>query len=145
MTQQPIHALDGVRVCFPREVFGRPDEIVGMPMIRRIKPCVNMANFIREFLEVFCFSSSNLKSNKPLCGAVYRGPEPDVFLKFMHNSSSSKTSTFSSFLGTFSNFAPAFFTQFMTETWLTLRILSILLKPFPSKYNCIAFRLICSG
>ena len=80
MTQQPIHALDGVRVCFPREVFGRLDEIVGMPVIRRIKPCVNIANFIREFLEVFCFSSANLKPNKPLCGAVYRGPEPDVFL-----------------------------------------------------------------
>ena len=73
-----------------------------------------MANFIREFLEVFCFSSANLKPNKPLCGAVYRDPELDVFLKFIHNSSSSKTSTFSSFLGTSYNFAPAFFTQFMT-------------------------------
>ena len=145
MTQQPIHALDGVRMCFSSEMFCGGDEIVGTPMVRRIKFCVNMANFVREFLEVFCFSSSNLKHNKPLCVAVYCGPEPDIFLKFMHNSSSSKTSTFSSFLGTFSNFAPAFFTQFMTETWLTLRILSILLKPFPSKYNCIAFRLICSG
>ena len=145
MTQQPIHALDGVGMCFADEMFCGDDEIVGMPMVRRIKSCVNMANFIREFFEVFCFSSANLKPNKPLCVAVYCGPEPDVFLKFMHNSSSSKISTFSSFLGTFSNFAPAFFTQFMTETWLTLRILSILLKPFPSKYSCIAFRLICSG
>ena len=145
MTQQPIHALDGVRVRFASDMFCWGDNFVCMPMIRRIKLGINMTNFTRKFLEIFCFSSANLKANKPLCGAVYRGPEPDVFLKFMHNSSSSKTSTFSSFLGTFSNFAPAFFTQFMTETWLTLRILSILLNPFPSKYNCIAFRLICSG
>ena len=80
MTQQPIHALDGVRVCFSSEMFCGGDEIVGMPMVRCIKSCVNMANFIREFLEVFCFSSANLKPNDPLCGAVYRGPEPDVFL-----------------------------------------------------------------
>ena len=52
----------------------------------------------------------------------------------MHNLSSSKTSTFSSFLGTFSNFAPAFFTQFMTETWLTLSIPSSLLKPLPPEH-----------
>ena len=116
MTQQPIHALDGVRVCFSSEMFCEGNEIVCMPMVRRIKSCVNMANFIREFLEVFCFSSSNLKTNEPLCVAVYCVPEPDIFLKFMHNSSSSKTSTFSSFLGTYSNFAPAFFTKFMTET-----------------------------
>ena len=31
-------------------------------------------------MKVFCFSSSNLKTNKPLCGAVYRGLEPAVFL-----------------------------------------------------------------
>ena len=80
MTQQPIHALDGVRVCFSSEMFCGGDEIVYMPMVRRIKSCVNMANFIREFLEVFCFSSSNLETNKPLCVAVYCGPEPDVFL-----------------------------------------------------------------
>ncbi len=49
-----------------------------------------------------------MKADKPLCGVVYFGPEPDIFL-FIYNSSSSKTSTFSSFLGTFSNFAPAFF------------------------------------
>ena len=145
VTQKSVHALDGICVCFSSEMFGRVDEIVGMPMVRCIKFCINMANFIYQFLKAFCFSSSDLKANKPLCSAIYCGPEPDVFLKFMHNSSSSKTSTFSSFLGSFSNFAPAFFTQFMTETWLTLRILSILLKPFPSKYSCIAFRLICSG
>ena len=75
-----------------------------------------MTFFICKFLEVFRFSSTNLKADKPLRGAVYCGPEPDVFLKFTHNSSSSKTSTFSSFLGIFSNFAPALFTQFMTET-----------------------------
>ena len=97
MTQQPIHALDGVGMCFADEMFCGDDEIVCMPMVRRIKSCVNMANFIREFLEVFCFSSANLKPNEPLCGAVYCGPEPDVFLKFTHNSSSSKTSTFSYF------------------------------------------------
>ena len=38
-----------------------------------------MANFIREFLEVFYFSSANLKPNEPRCVAVYCGPEPDVF------------------------------------------------------------------
>ena len=110
MTQQPVNVLDGVCVCFSSEMFCGGDEIVGMPMVWRIKPCVNMANFIREFLEVFCFSSANLKTNEPLCGAVYCGPEPDVFLKFTRNSSSSQTSIFSSFLGTFSKFAPAFFT-----------------------------------
>ncbi len=89
-------------------------------------------------------ATPDLKANKPLSSVLYGGSEPDVFL-FTHNSSSSKTSTFSSFLGTFSNFVPAFFTQFMTETWLTLRILSIRRKPFSSKYSCIAFRLMCSG
>ena len=145
VTQQPVHALDGVRVRFADEMFCWCNNFVGMPMVWRIKFGVNMTNFMRQFLEISCFSSTDLKANKPLCVAVYCGPEPDVFLKFMHNSSSSKTSTCSSFLGTFSNFAPAFFTQFMIETWLTLRILSILLNPFPSKYNCIAFRLVCSG
>ena len=58
-----------------------------------------MANFIREFLEAFCFSSANLKADKPLCGAAYRGHESDAFLKFTHNSSRSKTSTSMSFLG----------------------------------------------
>ncbi len=66
-------------VCFSRETFGRVDEIVGMPMMSCIKLCVNMANFIYEFLKVFCFSKSDLKGNKPLCGAVYCGPDPDVF------------------------------------------------------------------
>ena len=84
------------------------DAIVGISMVRRLKLCVNMANFIQKIGETFCFSSANLKSDKPLCGALYCGPEPDVFL-FAHNSSSSKISTFSSFLGAFSNFAPTFF------------------------------------
>ena len=53
VTQKPIHALNGVRVCFSSEMFGRGDEIVGTPMVRRIKFCVNMANFICEFLEAF--------------------------------------------------------------------------------------------
>ncbi len=107
MTQQPVHSLDGVRVCFASEMFGEVDEMVGIPMIRRIKSCIDMTNFIREFLGMFCFSSADLKDDKPLCSAVYCGPEPDVFL-ITHNSSKSKTSTFSSFLGIFSNFAPAF-------------------------------------
>ncbi len=80
MTQQPVHAFDGICVCFSSERFGRGDEIVGTPMVRCIKSRGNMANFICEFLEVFCFSSSNLETNEPLCGAVYRGPKPDVFL-----------------------------------------------------------------
>ena len=46
VTQKSVHVLDGVRVCFPREMFGRLDEIVGMPMIRRIKLGVNMTNFM---------------------------------------------------------------------------------------------------
>ena len=46
VTQKPVHALDGVRVCFSSEMLGWVDEIVGMPIIRRIKFCVNMANFI---------------------------------------------------------------------------------------------------
>ena len=74
-----------------------------------------MTIFIREFLEVFCFSSADLKSNKPLCSAVYCGPEPDVFKKFIHNSSSSKTSTFR-LLGTFSNFALAFYLVYDRNT-----------------------------
>ncbi len=51
MTQQPVNSLNGVRVCFSSEMFGRVDEIVDMPMVRRIKFCVNIANFICEFLE----------------------------------------------------------------------------------------------
>ena len=46
VTQKSVHALDGVRVCFSSEMLGWVDEIVGMPIIRRIKFCVNMANFI---------------------------------------------------------------------------------------------------
>lgn len=49
MTQQPIHALDGVRVCFASELFGGDDEIVDTPTVRRIKLCLNMANFICSF------------------------------------------------------------------------------------------------
>ena len=33
VTQKPIHALDGICVCFSNEMFGRVDEIVGMPMV----------------------------------------------------------------------------------------------------------------
>ncbi len=36
-TQQPVHVLDSICGCFPSEIFGRVDEIVGTPMIRRIK------------------------------------------------------------------------------------------------------------
>ncbi len=68
-----------------------------------------MANFIREFLEVFCFSSANLKPNKPLCVAVYCGPEPDVFFKIYAQLIELQGLTFSSFLETFSNFAPVFY------------------------------------
>ena len=46
VTQKSVYALNGVRVCFSSEMFGRVDEIVGMPMVRRIKLRVNMANFI---------------------------------------------------------------------------------------------------
>ena len=85
VTQQPIHALDGVGVRFASDMFCWGDNFVCMPMISRIKLGINMTNFTRKFLEIFCFSSANLKANKPLCGAVYRGPEPDIFL-FIHNS-----------------------------------------------------------
>ena len=33
VAQQPVHALDGVCVCFSSEMFGLGDEIVGMPMV----------------------------------------------------------------------------------------------------------------
>ena len=79
MTQKSVHALDGICVCFSSERFGRVNEIVGMPMIRCIKLCVNIANFIQKFLEAFCFSSDNLNSDKPICSTVYCGPEPYVF------------------------------------------------------------------
>ena len=46
VTQKSVHVLDGVRVRFSGEMFGRVDEIVGRPMVRRIKLCVNMASFI---------------------------------------------------------------------------------------------------
>ena len=82
MTQKSVHALDGICVCFSSEMFCWGDEIIGMPMVRCVKFSVNMANFTRELLEVFCFSSADLKSNKPICSAVYRGPEPDVFLNY---------------------------------------------------------------
>ena len=138
MTQQPIPALDSVRVHFSSEMFCGSNKTVFMPMLRRIKSCVNMANFIRELLEVFCFSSANLKSNKPLCGAVYCGPEPNIFLNYAQLIEL-RNLDFFVFLGTFSNFTPAFFTQFITETRLTLRILSIFLKPFPSKIQLYCF------
>ena len=80
VTQKSVHAIDGICVYFSSEMFCRVDEIVGMPMSSRIKLRVNMANFTREFLKVFCFSSADLKANKPLCVTLYRGPEPDVFL-----------------------------------------------------------------
>ena len=89
-------------------MFCGVDEVVGTPIVRCVKFCVDMTNFICEFLEVFWFSRADLKANKPLCSTIYHGPEPNVFL-FMHNSSSSKTSTFPYFLGISSDFAPAFF------------------------------------
>ena len=49
VTQKPIHALNGVCVCFSSEMFGWVDEIVGMPMVRCIKFRINMANFICKF------------------------------------------------------------------------------------------------
>ena len=79
VTQQPIHALNGICVCFTSEMFCGGNNIACMPMVRCIKLCVNIANFIRDFLEIFCFSSANLKSDKPLCGTIYCGAEPDVF------------------------------------------------------------------
>ena len=45
VTQKSVHALDDVRVCLLSEMFGWVDEIVGTPMIRCIKFCVNMTNF----------------------------------------------------------------------------------------------------
>ena len=45
VAQQPVHSLDGVRVCFSSERFGWVDEIVCAPMVRCIKAYVNMANF----------------------------------------------------------------------------------------------------
>ena len=80
VTQKSVQALNGVRVCFASEMFGMSDDIAGMPMVRCVKFCINMARFICGFLEVFCFSSSDLKANKPLCSAIYRDPEPGVFL-----------------------------------------------------------------
>ncbi len=79
VTQQSVHSLDGARVCFPDEMFRWVNKFVGIPMIRCIKFCIDITNFIRKFLEVFCFSSADLKADKALCGAVYCGPEPDVF------------------------------------------------------------------
>ena len=46
VTQKSVHELNGVRVCFSSEMFGRGDEIVGTPMVRCIKFYINMANFI---------------------------------------------------------------------------------------------------
>ena len=43
--QKSVHALDVICVCFSSEMFCRIGEIVGIPMIRRIKFCVNIANF----------------------------------------------------------------------------------------------------
>ena len=145
MSDKPIHSFNGIGVWFSNKMLGGVNKIIGMPIVWRIKFCINMANFMRKFFKIFCFSSSNLKAHKSLCLTVYCCPEPNVFLKFTHNSSNSKTSTFSFWGRIFSNFAPAFFTQFITDTWLTFSILSIRLNPFPSKYNCIAFFLICSG
>ena len=80
VTQQPIHALNGICVCFSNEMFCWGNNVVCMSMVKCIQLCINMTDFIREFLEVFCFSSFDLKSDKPLCVEVYCGPEPDVFL-----------------------------------------------------------------
>ena len=46
VTQKSVHALNGVRVCISSEMFGSVDENTGMPMVRCIKFCINMANFI---------------------------------------------------------------------------------------------------
>ncbi len=46
VTQHPVHALDGIGMSFSSEMFGQVDEIVGTPMVRRIKFCINMADFI---------------------------------------------------------------------------------------------------
>ena len=136
--------LDGVRVCFASEMLCGFDKIVCLQVVRCIKFCVNIADFAHEFLEAFCFSSANLKPNKPLCGAVQCGPDPDIFLIYAQLIELQKFYFFI-FFRDFLYFVTAFFTQFMTETWLTLSILSIRRKPFPSKYSCIAFCLICAG
>ena len=52
VTQKSVHALNGVCVCFSSEMFGRVDEIVGMPIIRCIKFYINMTNFICWFLRI---------------------------------------------------------------------------------------------
>ena len=80
VTQKSVHPINSVGVCFAYEMFRWINKFVGMPMVQCINFCVDMTNFIRKFLEVFCFSSAELKVDKALCGAVYCGPEPDIFL-----------------------------------------------------------------
>lgn len=97
-----------VYVCdFPTRCLAESMRLRGAPMVRCVKFHVNMANFICQFFKVFCFSNSNLKTNKSLCGAVYRGPKPDVFLVHAQPIEFQNLD-FSVFWETFSNFAPAF-------------------------------------
>lgn len=45
-----------------------------------------MANFIREFLEVFCFSSAYLNADNPLCSAVCARREAFLSICLEHSS-----------------------------------------------------------
>ena len=64
VTQKSVHALNGVRVCFSSEMFGRGDEIVGMPMVRCVKPCADMPNFTREFFRNVWFLECRFESQQ---------------------------------------------------------------------------------
>ena len=50
MTQKPVRSLDGIQ-CFSSEMFGWGDELIGVPMVRCIKFCVNTTNSICAFLD----------------------------------------------------------------------------------------------
>lgn len=116
-------------MCFSDEMFRWINKFVRMPMVRCIKFRVNMANFICEFLEVFCFSSA---IRKPISRFVARSTavQSQMFFKIYAKLIKLQNIDFLYFLGTFSNLAPAFF-QFTTKTWLTLRtLIRVMLKTF---------------
>ena len=136
VTQKSVHPPGCVRMQFADEMLQWGNKFVGMLMVYCIKFGINMASFICQFLEAFCFSSADLKSNKPICSAVYRGPEPDIFLNLRTTRQAPKHRLFRLFQ----------------------KLSLILRRPFypicdrnmanfknPSKYSCTAFRLICSG